>query len=108
MLSDRPLRPYHDAASEVKITDLSEQHEFTPGFRGMRVAQSWIFSVVFCKSLFVLFLMIIAWFILQFIVSDYQTCLKSLSSFLFSIFLSRRDVGNNKKRGPTIFLSIRS
>jgi hypothetical protein len=95
MLNGRPLRPYHDAASGVEIADLSEQHEFTPGFRGMRVAQSWIFSVVICKSLFVLFLLIIAWFILQFIVSDYQTCLKSLSGFLFSIFLSRRDAGNN-------------
>jgi hypothetical protein len=108
VLNGRPLRSYHDAASEVKIADLSEQHEFTPGFRGMRVAQSWIFSVVICKSLFVLFLLIIAWFILQFIVSDYQTCLKSLSGFLFSIFLSRRDAGNNKKRGVTIYLSIRS
>jgi hypothetical protein len=79
MLNGRPLRPYHDAASGVEIADLSEQHEFTPRFRGMRVAQSWIFSVVFCKSLFVLlfvfiatfcrslfvfFIMIIAWFVL--------------------------------------------
>ena len=46
MLNGRPLRPYHDAASGVEIADLSEQHEFTPGFRGMRVAQSWIFSVL--------------------------------------------------------------
>jgi hypothetical protein len=86
MLNGRSLRPYHDAASGVEIADLSEQHEFTPGFRGIRVAQSWIFSVVFCKSLFVLlfvfiatfcrslfapFLMIIAWIVLQFTASDY-------------------------------------
>jgi hypothetical protein len=41
---------YQGAASGVEIADLSEQHEFTPGFRGMRVAQTWIFSVVFCKN----------------------------------------------------------
>ena len=79
MLNCRPLRPYHDAASGVEIADLSEQHECTPGFSGMRVAQSCIFSVVFCTSLFVLlfvfiatfcrslfvfFIMIIAWFVL--------------------------------------------
>ena len=79
MLNVRPLRPYQGAASGVEIADLSEQHEFTPGFRGMRVAQSWIFSVVFCtslfvllfvfnatfcRSLFVLFILIIAWFVL--------------------------------------------
>jgi hypothetical protein len=46
MLNGRPLRPYHGAASGVEIADLSKQHEFTPGFSGMRVAQSWIFSVL--------------------------------------------------------------
>jgi hypothetical protein len=45
MLNGRPLRSYQGAASGVEIADLSEQHEFTPGFRGMRVAQTWIFSV---------------------------------------------------------------
>ena len=79
MLNGHSLRPYRDAASGVEIADLSEQHECTPDFSGMRVAQSWIFSVVFCKSLFVLlfvfiatfcrslfvlFIMIIAWFVL--------------------------------------------
>jgi hypothetical protein len=35
-------------------------HELTPSFSGFRVAQSLVFCVVFCISLFVLFLLVIA------------------------------------------------
>jgi cadmium resistance protein CadD (predicted permease) len=33
----------------------SGAHEFVPVFRGVRVARSFVFCVVFCRSLFVLF-----------------------------------------------------
>ena len=37
----------------------SEAHEFTPVFSGIRVARSLIFCVVLCRSLFVLFILVI-------------------------------------------------
>jgi hypothetical protein len=37
----------------------SRAYEFTPVFNGVRVARSLVFYVVFCRSLFVLFLLAI-------------------------------------------------
>jgi hypothetical protein len=45
--------------------------ESTPVFNGVRDAQSWFFCVMFCRSLFVLFLSVIIFFVLWFTVSDY-------------------------------------
>jgi hypothetical protein len=42
----------------------------TPGFSGIRIAQSLVFCVVFCRSLFVL-LAIALYALLRFTVSDY-------------------------------------
>jgi len=47
-------------------------HEFTPGFSGVYVSRSLVFCVVFCRSLFVLFLLpIVLSVLLQFSASDY-------------------------------------
>ena len=37
-----------------------EAHEFTPAFSGVRVSRSSVFCIMFCGSLFVLFLLFIA------------------------------------------------
>jgi hypothetical protein len=50
-----------------------------PVFNGVRVAQSLVFSEVFCKSLFVLFLLAILLFVLlPFRASDYPFCIFQL------------------------------
>jgi hypothetical protein len=54
MLNGRPFRPYHDAASRLEITDLSEQHQCIPGFSGMRVAQSCFVNHCLSYCLFLL------------------------------------------------------
>ena len=41
--------------SGAGTTYLSEAHDSIPVFSGVRVAQSYVFFVVFCNSLFVLF-----------------------------------------------------
>jgi len=40
--------------------------EFNPGFHWVPVAQSLVFCVVFCRSLFVLFLLTIVLYVLRF------------------------------------------
>ena len=46
-------------------------HEFTPAFSGVRDAQPLIFSLVFCRSLFVRFLLAIVLSVLRCTTSDY-------------------------------------
>ena len=45
--------------------------EFTPAFSGVRVTRSLVFCVVFCRSLFVLFLLTIVLSVLRITASDY-------------------------------------
>ena len=49
----------------------AEAPGFTPSFHGVHVAQIIAFCVVFCRSLFVLFLLSIVLSVLRFTVSDY-------------------------------------
>ena len=51
---------------------LQEQLSSPPVFKGVRVGPFLIFSVVFCSSLFDLFLMVISFYVfLRFTASDY-------------------------------------
>jgi hypothetical protein len=47
--------------------------EFTPGFSWIRVAQSLVFHVVYCRSLFVLFLLLIVLSVLRFTASAHPS-----------------------------------
>ena len=42
-------------------------HDFTPAFSGVRVSRSSVFCIIFCRSLFVLFLLVIVQSVLRFI-----------------------------------------
>jgi hypothetical protein len=46
--------------------------ELTPVFSGVRVVRSLVFCVVFCRSLFVIFLLTIVLFVLRFTDTDYH------------------------------------
>jgi uncharacterized membrane protein len=66
--------------------------EFTPGFSGVHVAQSLVFCVVFCRSLFVL-LSFLSWHIVLFVllrltVSDYSVGILDLL-FLITQLVSK-------------------
>jgi len=59
---------YHQVCSKCKTTAVtggagtaypSGAHDFTPGFIGDCVAQSLVFSLVFCRPLFVLFVLLL-------------------------------------------------
>jgi len=58
-----------DATNREGTAYLSRSPDFLPFFSGVRVAQSLVFSVVFCRSLFVFFLVLSV--LLQITVSDY-------------------------------------
>ena len=51
---------------------LPEHLSLPPGYSGVRFARSLIFCVMFCKSLFVLYLLAIVLFVLRFMASDYS------------------------------------
>jgi len=64
----------------------SEQPKFTTDFRGVLVAQSYVFSVLFCKSLFVLFLLtIVLSILLRCITSGYACGLFKLVLAYYSV-----------------------
>ena len=67
------------------ITDhSSEAPEFTPGFSGVRVAQSFLFCVMFCRSLFVpLYFFFWPLYCLSF---DLRLLLTPLASSNFSLY----------------------
>ena len=61
----------------------SGAHEFAPG--GVYGAQYLIFCVVFCRSLFVLFLLLIVFSVLRFTDSDYSFGIFKLFLHLFAL-----------------------
>ena len=72
-----------------------------PGYAvlsGARVARSLVFCVVFCKSLFVLFLLVIRLSVLRFTDSDYPFVIFKLFLFVFFYILSIKTVylGSNE------------
>ena len=69
--------------SGAGISYPSVPHEFNPVFRGVRVAQSLVFCVVFCRSLFVIFFILtivlsVLWLLVTLLVSS------NLSGFFFT------------------------
>ena len=56
---------------EQELFTLLDHLSSPSGFSGVRVARSLVFSVLFCRSLFFLFLMVIVFVHLRFKDSDY-------------------------------------
>ena len=76
-------------------------HEFIHGFSGMRVTRSLVFSVVFCRSLFILFLMdIVLSILLRFTDSDYP--FNSFKLFLYNYSLKKSSHSNNVEISNTM------
>ena len=78
----------HEYVSSVVLSSLmtvnpSGAPEFIPGFSGVRVAQSLVFCVMYCRSLFVLFLLAIVLSVLFFYLRLLITPLIS-SNFFFN------------------------
>ena len=81
---------YHRVCKQCSTTDdnggagtadPSESPEFTAGFQCDRIARSLVFYVVFCRSLFVIFLLVIVLSVfLRFMDSDYLPLVSSNSS----------------------------
>ena len=69
--------------SSLMTVNRSEAPEFIPGFSGVRVAQSLVFCVMYCRSLFVLFLLAIVLSVLFFYLRLLITPLIS-SNFFFN------------------------
>jgi len=55
---------------EQELLTIPEHPSSHPVFNGVRVAWSLVFCVMFCRSLFVLFLLAIEWSVLRFTASD--------------------------------------
>jgi hypothetical protein len=71
---------------EQELLILPEHPSSPPVFSGVNVTRSFVFCVVFCNSLFVLFLSVIVLFVfLRFTVSDYPfDIFKLFSSVMYS------------------------
>jgi len=82
-----------DATSTEGTAYLSRSPQFIPFFSGVCVAGSLVFYVVFCRSLFVFFLLVIVLSVLlQITVFDYpiwyfKTCLITIKMALYSLHL---------------------
>jgi hypothetical protein len=55
-----------------RVSYVEQEHVFTPAFSGLRVARSSVFCVLFCRLLFVFFLLVIA--LSVFYRFDYPVC----------------------------------
>ena len=74
-------------------TYLPGSHEFTPVFSGVRCARSLVFCVVFCRSLFVLFLLaIVLSFLPRFTDSNYSFCIFNLLYYIYIIYHNTTDL----------------
>jgi hypothetical protein len=65
-------------------------HEFIPVFSEVPVARSLVFCIMFCRSLFVLFLLVIAFSVLRFTASDYLFGILDLRRLITSGILDLR------------------
>ena len=79
----------------------SVTHEFIHVFSGVRVARSFVFCVVFCRSLFILFLLdIVLSILLRFKDSDYP--FSTFKLFLYNYSLKKSIHSNNVEISNTV------
>ena len=70
---------------EQELLTLPEHPSSPPVFSGVHVTWSLFFFVMFCRSLFVLFLLAIVWSFLRFTASDYPFGIFTLLAIVLSV-----------------------